>query len=70
MAGHPALTPLLLGLGLRSFSMNATSVPRVKQAVRGVEIDACLRLAHTVMQQSNAQRIHDLIAGFDPSGGQ
>ena len=69
MAGNPLLTPLLLGLGLRSFSMNATSVPRVKQAVRGVEIDACVRFAHTVMQQSDVQRIHDLIARFDPGAG-
>ena len=35
MAANPRLTPLLLGLGLRSFSMNASAVPRVKQAVRG-----------------------------------
>ena len=33
MAANPRLTPLLLGLGLRSFSMNASAVPRVKQAV-------------------------------------
>ena len=34
MAANPRLTPLLLGLGLRSFSMNASAVPRVKQMVR------------------------------------
>ena len=34
MAANPRYTPLLLGLGLRSFSMNASAVPRVKQAVR------------------------------------
>jgi phosphotransferase system enzyme I (PtsI) len=43
MAANPRLTPLLLGLGLRSFSMNASAVPKVKQAVRAVEIDACAR---------------------------
>ena len=43
MAGNPRLTPLLLGLGLRRFSMNASAVPRVKQAVRAVEIDATAR---------------------------
>ncbi len=41
MAGNPRLTrAMLLGLGLRSFSMNAAAVPRVKQVVRGVDIDA------------------------------
>jgi len=64
MAGNPRLTPLLLGLGLRSFSMNAASVPRVKQVVRAVEIDACTRLARRVMEQSDAAAIAELVDGF------
>jgi len=64
MAGNPRLTPLLLGLGLRSFSMNAASVPRVKQVVRAVEIDACTRLAQRVMEQSDAATIAELVDGF------
>ena len=36
MAANPKFTPLLLGLGLRSFSMNSAAVPRVKQATRAV----------------------------------
>ena len=64
MAGNPRLTPLLLGLGLRSFSMNAASVPRVKQVVRAVEIDACTRLARRVMEQSDAATIAELVDGF------
>jgi phosphoenolpyruvate-protein phosphotransferase len=64
MAANPKLTPLLLGLGLRSFSMNASAVPRVKQAVRGVSIDACARFARRVMEQSDPTRIAELVAGF------
>jgi phosphotransferase system enzyme I (PtsI) len=64
MAGNPRLTPLLLGLGLRSFSMAASSVPRVKQAVRSVEIDACARFARQVMDQSDPVKIAELISGF------
>jgi phosphotransferase system enzyme I (PtsI) len=64
MAANPRLTPLLLGLGLRSFSMTASAVPRVKQAVRSVEIDACARFARRVMEQSDPARIDELIAGF------
>lgn len=64
MAGNPRLTPLLLGLGLRSFSMNATAVPRVKQAVRGVSIDDCARFARRVMEQSDPGKIQELVAGF------
>lgn len=64
MAGSPRLTPLLLGLGLRSFSMNAGAVPRVKQRVRSVEIDACARFARRVMEQSDPARIAELVQGF------
>lgn len=64
MAANPKFTPLLLGLGLRNFSMNASAVPRVKQAVRAIEIDACVRLAQRVMDQSDVEQIRDLIAAF------
>jgi phosphoenolpyruvate-protein phosphotransferase len=63
MAANPRLTPLLLGLGLRSFSMNASAVPRVKQAVRGLSIDECARLARRVMEQSDPGRIKALLMG-------
>ena len=63
MASNPKLTPLLLGLGLRSFSMNASAVPRVKQAVRSVMIDWCARLARRVMEQSDPARIQEIILG-------
>jgi phosphoenolpyruvate-protein kinase (PTS system EI component) len=64
MAANPHLTPLLLGLGLRSFSMNAASVPRVKQMIRAVEIDACARFARRVMEQSDPAKIEELVADF------
>jgi phosphotransferase system enzyme I (PtsI) len=64
VAANPRLIPLLLGLGLRSFSMNASAVPRVKQVVRAVEIEACVRLARRVMEQSEPTRIQELIETF------
>jgi phosphotransferase system enzyme I (PtsI) len=64
MAANPRLTPLLLGLGLRSFSMTASAVPRVKQMVRNVEIDACARFSRRVMEQSDPARIEELFADF------
>ncbi|MBX5452665.1 MAG: phosphoenolpyruvate--protein phosphotransferase [Acidobacteriia bacterium] len=67
MAGNPEFTPLLLGLGLRSFSMNAGALPRVKQKVRELRMDNCIRFAHTVMQQSDAAQIRKLLAEFDPA---
>jgi phosphotransferase system enzyme I (PtsI) len=64
LAANPRLIPLLLGIGLRSFSMNASSVPRVKQAVRAVRIDDCARFARRVMEQSDPDRIQELVMGF------
>jgi phosphoenolpyruvate-protein phosphotransferase len=65
MAANPRLVPLLLGLGLRSFSMNASAVPRVKQSVRGVDVDTCVRFARRVMEQTDPERIHELVTAFD-----
>ena len=64
MAANPAMTPLLLGLGLRCFSTNASAVPRVKQAVRGTTIDDCQRLTWQVMKQTDAARTRALVAEF------
>ncbi|MGG5810256.1 phosphoenolpyruvate--protein phosphotransferase [Falsiroseomonas sp. CW058] len=64
MAGNPRLVPLLLGLGIRCLSMNAGAIPRVKQAVRGLDIGDCARFARRVMEQSDPARIRELVDGF------
>ena len=68
MAANAHLTPLLLGLGVRSFSMNAGAVPRVKQTVRGVKIDDCVRLARRVMEQADSAKIAELVEAFAERG--
>ena len=64
MAANPAFTPLLVGLGVRQFSTNASSVPRVKQAVRSTTLDDCQRLAWQVMKQREAGESHRLVGEF------
>ena len=64
MAANPQMTPLLLGMGLRCFSTNASSVPRVKQAVRGTTIDDCQRLTWQVMKQADPARTRALVTKF------
>ena len=64
MAANPALTPLLIGLGLRCFSTNASAVPRVKQAVRGTTVDDCQRLAWQALKQTEAARTRELVERF------
>ena len=39
MAGDPVFTRLLLGLGLREFSMEASSLPDIKQRILDSRID-------------------------------
>jgi len=64
MGGNPRLIPLLLGLGIRTLSMNASALPRVKQAVRALDISDCARFARRVMEQSDPARIRELVDGF------
>jgi len=67
IGGNPALVPLLMGLGLRSFSMTASAVPRVKQRVRGVEMRACEQLAGQVMGEADPEKIAALVTAFNAS---
>ena len=64
MAANARLAPLLLGLGVRSFSMNATAVPRVKQSVRNVTLAECEAFAAQVMTQTEPEAVADLIRHF------
>ncbi len=61
MAANPKLTPLLVGLGIRSFSMNAAGVPRVKQAIRALDVGGCEAFAAAVMHESDPARIQALM---------
>ncbi len=65
MAGDDRLAPLLLGLGLRELSMNATALPKVKKRVRSLDLKACERFAETIMAQSDSARIATLISDFN-----
>ncbi|MFT9435618.1 phosphoenolpyruvate--protein phosphotransferase [Acetobacter syzygii] len=64
IAGDPRVVPLLVGLGLRSFSMTASAVPRVKKAVRALSFEDCRRLAHRVMEASDVAEVTSLIDDF------
>ena len=65
MAARARNIPLLLGLGLRSFSVNATAVPRVKQAVRSADIAACEAFATRVMAETELEAVIALVTQFD-----
>ncbi len=49
MAGDPDYVMLLLGLGLRSFSVAPPAIPEVKRIVRAVSINQCQRMARKAL---------------------
>jgi phosphotransferase system enzyme I (PtsI) len=57
MAGDVALIPLLLGLGMDELSVGATSVPRVKMAVRSLAIPECQQLVADVLQLPTSSEV-------------
>jgi len=65
MAGDPRFSALLLGLGIREFSMTPVSIPRVKQRLRDMDAAAANRRASVIMDQVDAGRIAMLLDDFN-----
>jgi len=61
MAADPLLAIVLLGLGLRTFSMNPIFIPRVKKALRAVEIRTVRRVVQQAMNLRSAQEVEEFI---------
>jgi Phosphoenolpyruvate-protein kinase (PTS system EI component in bacteria) len=65
IAADVRFTPLLLGLGLRDFSMAPASVLRVKQRIRAINLAEAARRARIIMEQSDSGRIASLLDDFN-----
>ncbi len=65
MAGEPRYAALLLGLGLRELSMSPSSLPRLKQRIRSLDMIAATRRAEAIMDQSDSGRIIALLDDFN-----
>lgn len=61
-AADPSLIPLLLGLGIREFSVAARHIPLVKHTIRKWRILEACRLAEGALEQTAAQELKDYIA--------
>ncbi len=57
MAGNPAYTRLLLGLGFRSFSVSPGELLEVKNAIRSTSVEDARELAARVLQCDTVQEI-------------
>ena len=62
MSGMPVYIPLLLGLGLRGFSVPPSSIPEVKRICRSVSISQCREIADQAMNMEDAHQINQYLA--------
>lgn len=61
LAGDVRSTALLIGLGLRTFSMSPSRLPQVKQEIRRLSMAQALAFAEQVMQQTDETEIRRLL---------
>ncbi|WP_336362668.1 phosphoenolpyruvate--protein phosphotransferase [Halalkalicoccus salilacus] len=61
MAGDPALTELLVGLGLDELSMSAVTIPDVKAGVAESETDAAAALAKEALESPTKHAVTNLV---------
>jgi phosphotransferase system enzyme I (PtsI) len=57
MSGAPLYTMLLLGLGLRAFSVTAAAIPEIKQVIRAVSIAHCEQVAQRALKLESARDV-------------
>ncbi|MFK8030236.1 MAG: phosphoenolpyruvate--protein phosphotransferase [Gammaproteobacteria bacterium] len=61
MAGDPVYTRLLLGLGLRHFSMHPANILEVKRAILTADVGKVEKLARSMMRANSPHRTHLLL---------
>lgn len=57
MSGNPMYTMLLLGLGLRSFSVTPSAVPEIKRVCRSASIEHCEKVAEFTLTLEGAREV-------------
>jgi phosphotransferase system enzyme I (PtsI) len=61
MAADPLSALVLLGFGLRTFSMNPIFIPRIKKALRAVEARKVRRIVDAALELPTAQEIEEYL---------
>ena len=61
-AGDPLFIPVLVGLGLDEFSMNANKILRVRKLIRELNFKDCQKLAEEVLKLSSTEEIKRKLA--------
>ena len=61
MAGDPTLTRLLLGMGLRQFSMHPAQIPAVKQRIKQSDISELVPIVRRILRLEESSKIQEQI---------
>ena len=61
MSGDPIYTILLLGMGLRQFSVTPHHIPEIKKIIRSVTIDECEQAAREVLGLETARDVNSYL---------
>ncbi len=61
LAGEPLALPILLGMGLDEFSMNAPAIPFAKQILRSLRQDELRGLAQEALHCESPEAVQDLV---------
>lgn len=64
LASDPLAVPLLVGLWVRSFSMHASAVPRVKRAIRAAAMDDCRRMACRALEATDGEEVRAMLTAY------
>jgi phosphoenolpyruvate-protein kinase (PTS system EI component) len=64
MAGDPAAALALVGIGVRSLSMVATSLPGVRRAIRGARLDELEAAASAALEDPSAAEARDRLSAL------
>lgn len=68
VAGDISLTRLLLGMGLREFSMHPAQIPAVKQRVKQSDISEISPIVRRILRLEESSKIHEQIERLNLSG--
>jgi len=64
MAADPFAVPLLIGLGLKSFSVSASAIPQIKKIIRSLNYKDLQKLAKECLSFKTEKEIKELVHNF------
>ncbi|SYV93861.1 Phosphoenolpyruvate-protein phosphotransferase [Mycoplasmoides gallisepticum] len=64
MAGEPLAIPILLGMGLKEFSMSASSMLKAKELINNLKYSDCKELVNRVINLESQEEVVKKVKEF------